>query len=392
MSLIVHPFRGVRFSEKRFSLSRVISPPYDVFTPALERTLRRFKENAVHLELPAGKAVGRYKKSRALWEKWLERGVLVRDEQAAYYVVEQAFSFQGKAHVRMGILAGLGLGAASSRRVLRHERTLSKPKADRTRVLKTMRANTSPIFGIYPDGNGRIRKQIAAAKQKKPISTGRDVQGVSYRVWRLDAPALTGAIARAFLSKKLLIADGHHRFEVARDYWRSSKKKGAEYALAYLVAEEDSGLIVNPTHRVIQDAGRRLEKIVARRCIGEKAASLAALVQRLAQARSPYAFGYYDGVLSAMLPGRGEKGVRSGFGLDWLSRRIFKNVDPQNIGYFHGAADAVRDARAKKAIAFLGRPFSVADIRRAVERAGLMPQKSTYFYPKIGSGLVFRSF
>ncbi len=391
MTLQVRPFRAVRFNEKRFGLRHVLSPPYDVFTPALEKRLRRVPENAIHLELPAGTSAERYRKSRELWEAWLKAGVLVRDEKPAYYAVEQVFRFRGRAYKRTGFLCALGLDAGTAKRVLRHERTLSKPKVDRTRVLKTMRANTSPIFGIYPDSGGRLRRELSAAKRGRILAAGRDLQGVRYRMWRIDDLARIAVMERVLKVKKLLIADGHHRYEVARDYWRRGRALGAGSMLAYLVAEEDAGLIVNPTHRVVLPSEQVLRNL-ERRCEGVRVKGLQPLVGRLAKARSPYAFGLYNGECRLMEPAAGEKGVRSRFGLDWLARRVFRSVDPQDIVYFHEAQEAVREAKKRHALAFLGRPFSVADIRRAVERAGLLPQKSTYFFPKIGSGLAFRSF
>ena len=391
MSLTVEPFCGVRFNEKTLKLGRVVSPPYDVFNAPLERRLRRFRENAVHLELPAGRDAARYKKARALWERWLKSGVLVRDEKPAFYVVEQRFAFRGKRYVRTGVMGALGLDAASARRVLRHERTLSKHKADRTRVLKTMKANTSPIFGIYPDGGGRLRRILSAVKRKKPSASGTDIQGVGLKVWRFDDERAAAEVSAAFRSKSLLIADGHHRFEVARDYWKRFKRPGSSHTLAYLVAQEDSGLIVNPTHRVVRaqaSVARALEAL----CRGKKVSGVAALEHALSKSTSPYAFGLYDGTLRLMTVAPGAPKVASGFGLDWLSRRILKGVDPHDLGYYHGSSEALADAQKSKGWAFIGRPFTVADIRRAVLRAGLLPQKSTYFFPKIGSGLVFRSF
>ncbi|MFH2202444.1 MAG: DUF1015 domain-containing protein [Elusimicrobiota bacterium] len=391
MSLTVRPFCGVRFDEKRFSLGRVLCPPYDVFTPKLTRRLRRVRENAVHLELPAGASSVRYSASRRRWESWLRAGVLRQDRTPAYYVVEQRFRFRGRGRVRTGILCALGLDAGTARRVLRHERTMAKPKVDRTRLLKTLKANTSPIFGICTDPGGRLRRELAAARRRRPLAAGRDVQGVSYRLWRLDDPRKTGRIERIFRTRSVLIADGHHRYEVARDYWRASRADGADGVLAYLVAETDPGLLVSPTQRVARPTAA-VRRALERRCAGRSSAGLAALMRGLARARSPYAFGLYDGAYRLMEPAAGDRGVRSRFGLDWLARRILAAVDPQEIAYFHAAGDAVREAKRRHGLAFMGRPFSVADIRRAVRRAGLLPQKSTYFFPKIASGLAFRSF
>ncbi|MFH1726211.1 MAG: DUF1015 domain-containing protein [Elusimicrobiota bacterium] len=387
--LRVAAFRGVRYDFRRTSLSRALCPPYDVIPEELALRLRRVPGNAIHLELPAGAGERRYRDARRLWERWREKGLLVIDERPAFYAVEQTFRFGGSAYRRAGVLAALGLDEGTARRVLPHERTLSNPKRDRARLLRALGVNTSPIFAIFSDPGRRLRGALDAVRRTRPLAAGRDTGGVAYRLWRVDSPERVERMERAFRSRRLLIADGHHRYEAAREHRRLAGRKGGGHVLAYLVAEEDPGLIVNPTHRVLRDSGE-VRAALARHCASRAAAGLPALTKALARAPSPFAFGLYDGSFRLMLPARGDRGVASRFGTDWMARRLLASVDPQDISYRHQAAEAVREARLRRGLALLVKPFSVPDIRRAVARAGLLPQKSTYFYPKIATGLVFR--
>lgn len=383
--LRVRAFRGVRAASP---LGRFICPPYDVIAPSLAERLRRRGENAIRLELPEGTPATRYRNAAALWRRWLAEGVLAPDPRRAFYLVEQRFRLEGRWRRRVGLLAELGLEPASDRRVLRHEKTLAKPKKDRTKLLAALQVNTSPIFAVYPDKGGAVRRVLEAAARRRPDAAGTDVQGVRYRLWRIDRPEEVAKLERAFRAKKLLIADGHHRHEVARRHWLKTRRPGADALLAYLCAEEDPGLFVSPTHRVVAPSAA-VEKAVGRACRG-RAVAPARLPAALRAAASPYAFGLYNGDCRLMAPALGDKGVRSRFGADWLARRILKSVDAHDIRYFHDEAEAMREARASGWTAFLLKPFSVTDIRKAVEKAGLLPQKSTYFIPKIATGLVFR--
>lgn len=383
MALRVSAFRGVLFDPRQAPLERALCPPYDVIPPRLADRLRRDRVNAIHVELPAGDAA-RYLRAKSTWRGWLREGVLRRDEAPGLYVVEQAFREGGRGRSRVGLLAELGLDRASAARVLPHERTLSKPKKDRTRLLKTLGVNTSPIFAVYHDPGRRLRRLLAAARRRRPDLAGEDPQGVRCRLWRVDSPAATGAFERAFSGKRLLIADGHHRFAVAR---RRARGKGG--ILAYLCAEEDPGLVVYPTHRVVRPSPA-VHSALERHCRRRPAASLRALGSALARAPSPYALGLYDGRYWLLEPAPGDSGVPTGFGTEWVARRLLASVDPHDLRYVHDAPGAVRAAREVRGWALLLKPFTVKDIRRAVERAGLLPQKSTYFIPKVATGLVFR--
>lgn len=389
MPLTARPFRGLRYDFRRTSLSAAICPPYDVIGGPLDARLRKGKANAVHVELPRG--ADPYRDAATLFARWRATGVLVADPAPAYYVVEQSYAVRGRALRRTGVLAALGLDRATAGRVLRHERTLSKHKKDRQKLISAVKANTSPIFGVFADRAGAVSRLLAAAKRAKPLAVGRDSSGLGIRLWRLDAPQAVSALQKSLAGETLLIADGHHRYAVGREYWGARRRPGAARLLAFMVSERDPGLVVLPTHRVVEGTFA-LRRSLAAACRVRPVKDLAALQRALAGERSPYAFGLVDGEYALLTPSRGVRAVKSAFATDWLARRVLNGVDPHDISYFHDIQEAAAESRRTGKMAFLLKDFSVGDIRRAVGRAGLLPQKSTYFYPKIPTGLVFRAF
>lgn len=389
-SLRVRAFPGVRFDPKKVSTRRGLCPPYDVIPEDLARRLRRIPSNTIHIELPGGPAGSRYARARKTWLGWLRRGVVRVDEKPAFYVVEESFRHGGRLRKRCGFLCALGLDSGSARRILPHERTLPKPKKDRARLLRTLKVNASPVFCVYSGRTGTIRRLAREARRGRPLISGGGALKVSYKLWKLDDVPKVSSLERAFGGCRLLIADGHHRYEVCREHRRKTGGRGAGAMLVYLVDESDPGLTVEPTHRVLRPSRETLARI-DRLCVSRRVSGPEALMKALTRARSPYAFGlWHAGGCRLMTPRPKSGGVPSRFGTDWLTRRILKGVDAQDIAYVHGAAAAVSRARRIRGAAFLIKPFPVPEVRKAAARAGLLPQKSTYFYPKISAGLVFR--
>lgn len=388
MSLLL-PFRGVRYDARRVSMGRAVCPPYDVVPAPLAERLRRIPFNAIHLELPSG--IGdRYRGAAGLWRRWSGEGVLKPDAAPSFYVVEQAFSYGGRGYVRTGVLAALDLRRAGPRSVRRHEKTLSKPKAERLRQLSILKVNTSPIFGLFRDSGGAVRRVLGRARAARPDAQGLSPDGARFRLWRVSEPARVAALERALGSKTLLIADGHHRFEVAKEYFRRHPRPEASSMLIYACAEEDPGLLVLPTHRVVSPPEAALARVQAECRLVEKK-GLPELLTALERHPSPYAFGVFEAPRSYRLAvPRSPKASRSGLCVEFLARYVTSGVDPHHLKYTHEAKEAVALAKGLAGAALLVKPASVADIRRAVERIGLLPQKSTYFYPKIATGLVFK--
>ena len=382
----VRPFRGLYFASSRAPLSRVLCPPYDVIGPEQARRLRREALNAVHLELPEGSGARKYRNAARTLRRWIRSGVLVRDEEPAFYVCEERFRFGGRLRRRLGFLAALGVSPSAAKAVLRHERTLAKPKADRLRLLKAVRANTSPVFGIFPDARKTVRRALAFASRSGPLASGTAPAGARYRLWRLSDPRCLAVIRRSLARKSILIADGHHRYEASRRYWESSRSPALETTLAYLCPEEDAGLIVLPTHRI---AGAALAAAARRTCRLRPCRSRPELLRRLERCADPYAFGLCREGHWLAVP-KSRRGCRSGLCVEWLARVLLRGLKPERILYTPDAAKACALAKKLKGAAVFVKPFRVSQIRRAVRAVGLLPPKSTYFYPKIATGLAFK--
>src|SRR5665213_1330586 len=153
----VKPFRGVRFVSA--SLDEALCPPYDVIPAELARSLRRRPRNSVFLELPQGEGAARYSRAKAVWKKWTTDGTLARDARPAFYVVEETYKLDGRLRVRRGFLVALGATPKAAKAIIPHERTLSKPKADRLRMLNALRVNVSPIFGEHAEDRAHVDAQ-----------------------------------------------------------------------------------------------------------------------------------------------------------------------------------------------------------------------------------------
>ncbi len=385
----IRPFRGFRYVPGKVPLSEGLCPPYDVIDEAQAKRLRAVEGNAVHLELPAGEGEEKYKAAAALWSHWRVQGVLAQDAEPSFYVVEERFEHGGKKYRRLGFLAALGVTDEGAKDVVAHERTLAKPKADRLKLLETVRANISPIFGLFSDAKGVVRAELSRAAQGQPAASGRTEGGVEYRVWRLTEDVSASKVRDALKGRKLLIADGHHRFEVSRAYWQQTRDRGAETVLAYLCPDEDEGLVVLPTHRIAEAKG--LLDRAHERCAVVTYGTREEMLEHLARAPNPYAFGLLvDGQYGVAGP-REDDGCRSGLCVEWLGKHLLAGVAPDRIRYTPDAAKADALAHEPGQAAVFVKPFRVQQIREAVDAVGLLPPKSTYFYPKIATGVVFKS-
>jgi uncharacterized protein (DUF1015 family) len=379
----VRPFRGVRYSSS--TLNSALCPPYDVIAPELAAALRRRKGNAVFLELPQGEPPAKYERAAALWRRWTTDGTLARDPKPAFYAIEEKYKLNGKSYTRRGILSALGATPKAAKAIIPHERTLAKPKVDRLKMLDAVGVNISPIFGVYADPSGASRRAIAAGMKGRPDAAGTSHAGVSYKLWVVDEPGLVAEIRKSLAKRAILIADGHHRYSVSRDHHAKTKGPGTDAVLTYLVPDEDKGLVVLPTHRI---AKRSLMKRAQRLAALKKARNLSELLRLVEKSKNPYAFGLIENGFHFGEPPA--YGCKSGLAVEWLGSQLLADIRPDEMAYTPDAALAVKKAKALNGAAVLVKTFSVAQVRRAAQKVGLLPQKSTYFFPKIATGLAFR--
>jgi uncharacterized protein (DUF1015 family) len=333
---VVKPFRAERYDESKAGpLDRLVAPPYDVLSPEQrEEYLARSPYNVVHLTLPddveqAGRDV----------TDWREQGVLTRDDAPAYWLLSQDYvGPDGVSRTRTGLVASLRAEPYENGVVLPHERTHSGPKEGRLLLLRATRTQLEPIFLLY-EGD-----------PLHPPAREPDLQSGGDKLWRVeDAPS--------FDNTELLIADGHHRYETAVAY---AQEGGSPYLMVVLVPTRQEGLTIFPTHR---------------------------MAERVNGARGTPIEEPGDDLPGVVLYRDGKYELLKGDGLDV---EIVERIAPDGVTYTPERAEAVATVdRGDAEAAFLLRPTRIEDVWAVARRGETMPQKSTYFYPKLTSGLLF---
>jgi uncharacterized protein (DUF1015 family) len=365
------PFRALRYDPERAgSLDRVVSPPHDIVTPELhERLLAESPWNAVRLVRPETP-----EEAASDLAAWRAEGILVREERPAVWLLEQSFTGpDGVPRTRRGLVARVRLEPYSSGLILPHERTFERSKSKRLDLLRATRTKLSPVFLLHEG------EAPAPAAGEPALEATFD--GSRSRVWRIDDPAAIEAVL-AGVRGRFVIADGHHRYETALLFHEEDGTEETAYVLAVLVARDDPGLVVYPTHRVAPAAPKlngSLRQTPLSGGVGEGLARLEALP------RDRAAFVVVE-------PGRVLLAEREPTGdpLEDLDTTAVERVARGELAFTAFAEEAeaaVRSGRA--AAAFLVRPPTVEQIEAVVLAGETMPEKSTYFFPKLLSGLLF---
>ena len=352
----VRPFRALRYDEaKAGPLETLVAPPYDVIDDA-ERAkyAARSPYNVVHLTLAESE-----EQAARDFATWRAEGVLLREAADTFWALEQEYvGPDGVARTRRGLVGSLRIEPYENRVVLPHERTHRGPKEGRLRLLRAVRGQLEPIFLLYD----------ADPAYEHP--TGEPVlEAEGARLWRLEDDAL----AEAFATQQLLIADGHHRYETALAFHEEDGSEASAYMLVVLVSTRDPGLMIFPTHRVVE----RLDgDLPSSNGAGDPRQALA-LLERQPRARSA-AVVYTGGSARTVYGDEGELDPQ-------LVERYASQVS--YTAYADEAIAAVDEGRAEAA--FLLRATRIEDVFAVAARGETMPQKSTYFYPKLLSGLLF---
>ena len=354
----VKPFRAVRYGERAGPLETLVAPPYDVISPEQRDEFgARSPYNVVHLTLPDDEAEAAH-----LWADWRAEGVLAEDgETGCWWLSQDYVGPDGVARTREGLVAALRIEPYESRVVLPHERTHRGPKEGRLRLLRETRAQLEPLFFLY-EGSPPARRP-----DRDP-----DLEADGARLWRLPPDE---EIASGFAERQLLIADGHHRYETALAYHEEVGTPESAYVLAVLVSLEDPGLMIFPTHRVFAREPSQL--LATDECLPNAERALAALGE-LPRDRAA-AVVYRAGDAELAVDGEGE-----------LDVRLVDRLGHEGISYTSDWQEAVRAVDSgEAAVAVLMRPTRIEDVFAVAQRGETMPQKSTYFYPKLVSGLLF---
>jgi uncharacterized protein (DUF1015 family) len=416
----VRPFRALRYDPARVDLSRVIVPPYDVVA-AEDRAgfYDRDPHNAIRLELTrdvADEAGTDYHHVRETLETWIEQQVLTRDAEPALYPLRQTFTApDGTRLAREGFFALLHLEDYARRIVRPHERTLAGPKADRLKLLRAARANLSVVFLLYEDREHALAGLLRDAVERGSVGTARDESGAEHRLACLSDRAAIGEIVRFLADRPVVIADGHHRYETALSYRDERRVAGAgsgpdaphEWLLVYLANAFAPGNLLLPIHRLVLKGTLPTDVGLRERLPGWESREVAIadpsevpdlLARHLEPLRDRHAFAADDASGRLRIVSRprsfGELTVRvihrevieGVFGLDEDAVRAGA------IAYPKSALQTARDLRAGRgAVALYLNPLSAEDVFRVTAAGEVLPQKSTFFTPKLPSGLLFRA-
>ena len=401
----IRPFAAIRYRPGDPSfLAQVLAPPYDVISPAYARTLEaRHESNVVRIVLNLAGDPDGYRRAGDTFRAWIERGVLAPDPEPSLYVLEQTFSVGGTRYRRRGLLARLRAEDYAAGSVLPHEHTRKAAREDRFLMLQALRANLSPIFTMVPDSAGDLRTALEDVARADAAAEYRDDTGVEHRLVRVAAEdpiaRLTGLIART----SVFIADGHHRYATALRHRDVVGPEGA-WTLGYFVPVEDPGLVVLPYHRVVVDGPSLAdaEGRLARHSEIRVVEGLDALATAVQSSQAPHAFGLADrsgrGLLVEALPGSagrlpaGTPPCLAALDTYFVHRHVLPDllgVDDAKVRYVHSldeARSSVAEADGPLALVLRATPVAhIIDVARAGES---MPAKSTFFHPKLPSGLV----
>lgn len=437
----IAPFRGILYnSEKTGDFNKVMAPPYDVISPAYQDELyNRHPHNIIRLILGKtlpGDAAGndRYSRAATDFNKWQDQGILIRDEKPAIYYYVQVYKLKdGQRKARKGFIALAKLEEFGKGGIHPHEKTLAGPKADRLKLMQACNANFSCIFSLYSEPKKTANKLLEdCCLSGLPIIDVADDDRVESKVWRVSDQNIIKKVVEMMSDKPLFIADGHHRYETALNYRNMMKdktngytgKEAFNYVMMYFSNMDDEGMTIMPTHRIIHNISKfnssaflvncshffDIEEVKWDSKVEPRARKEFYKKMEERGARLP-SFGLYiNGLDSYFVLALKEKDtmnkvfgnsipdVFKSLDVTVLHALILNNIlgissaaqeNQTNLVYVKGLDDAIEEAKKDgKQMAFLLNPTKIEQVKAVATSGQVMPQKSTYFYPKLLSGLV----
>lgn len=405
---IVEPFKASYYNQDKVGdIKGVVCPPYDVINEEYEKELKASSEyNYTHMTLK-DPSMG-YEDLAKVFDKWFADGAFVTDDKPAFYLLEQTFEIEGNAYTRRGLFGQLQL--TGDHKICAHERTHEGPKEDRMNMLKYMKANLSPNFIIYPKRDGEPTALLLNKyKSEAPIYEVYDGnEKVNYRMWKIDNTEDVESVRSYFVDIDLMIADGHHRTEVATKYFTDYKKDDPKYnyMMSYLSPVDDN-LLVFPTHRVLMrklNIEEVLEKSAELFNV-EEAANIKVMADLVAS-KDVFAFGYAQdskyycftlknpACLDEIFVSEDEKPYKviDSFLLHnmVLAKTLGVTTKEGDLKYTIDPVEAESIATKNEGCVFLMKSTSVEEVMKVSVAGFTMPQKTTYFFPKLLSGLLIR--
>jgi uncharacterized protein (DUF1015 family) len=432
----IQAFRGIRYNlAKVGSLSSVVAPPYDVVDQQLQEHLYGLSPyNFIRLELTRQESGSSdpdaiYQQAAGVYRDWVAQNVLQREPDPAIYVYHQIFEYSGREYTRRGFMSRVRLVRFGEGNIYPHEQTHAKAKDDRLKLTRACQANLSQIFGLYPDQENSIQNLLESHVMTRPALEAVDHLGVKHRLWPVTDQSLIAQVASLVESKPMFVADGHHRYETAcnyRDELAASMggslpaEHPAQYVLSMLMSMDDPGLIVLPTHRLLhgispmssQELVERLSGTFDCEAAGQGPEAAKELWSQIEQLQDQGAFGLYTAQDSRWTLVTANQATHSKMqtlasthseqwrslgvsmlhgliidellGLRGHPKPTYVHLVDEVVDGLHGRLEGALDYQ----LAALVMPASVEDVRRISLNGERMPAKSTYFYPKLLSGLV----
>ena len=348
------PFSAVRYNRK--NISDLICPPYDIISPSGKTGyLKKNPYNAVRIELPED-----YLSVRKNFDLWLSKKILIKDLAPSFYIYEQSFRFKEKKYVRSGFFAVLET-EKFGKNIFPHEQTHKKPKLDRLNLLKTTDINTSPIFCLFSDRKEIFKKIVLKIKNKSPLAFAY-LPNCKEKMWSIDDKKTIKTLENLLKNNKILIADGHHRYETFFDFTKGG------YIMTFLCPFESKGLLILPTHRLIKNWTKKDTKKIKRFfCCGKEWNYRFYLGGRFYNIKVPEKY----------------KGVS----YEFLHSVILKD---KKIEYTENENYALRSVdKGDFPACVILKSLSVDILKSVIKKRKILPPKSTYFYPKVSTGFVF---
>jgi uncharacterized protein (DUF1015 family) len=411
----IKPFKAIRYTEKAGNPANLITQPYDKIDSALQREYyEKSAYNYCRLILP--RENNKYEAAQQRIHEWLNEGILCKDEEPAIFVSRQSFRLNGKTCTRTGLIAALRLYPYSESVVFPHEVTYSEPKTDRLNMLRAVQKDLEPVFLIYSDPENVTVDFFGEVTETKPIVEVDDSFGVKHAVWRVTDLQSLKLVQQAMEDKKLVITDGHHRYESAVAYRDEMRKKGSwtedsafNFHMCYMVPVQDEGLVILPTHRLLRECELTngvLQTLSDLFTVSEIAPTVEALEGFLKIHGEEHAFCVYDGSKAYSLLLKDEEKAselvnascpKEACLLDVVILRdvIFKHIMKlgelkmdENILYAESTRNALKKVDSGQAkLAFLVNPINAETVWQIAQKNWRLPEKSTDFYPKPVSGL-----
>ncbi len=411
----VEPLHTVRYEPAAVgSLEAVLSPPYDVIDPPLRAELAaRSPFNVVEIDLPQADGRDPYQHAEETFEHWRQQGILIREREPAVWALEQSFTTpDGEQRTRRGIFARVRVEDYGPGRIRPHERTHPGPKEDRLRLTRATRANLSPVFSLFSDPDGATQAIVEGLASGEPWARAKDDEGTENTLWRIADPSAIGALTDAMGTAELLIADGHHRYETARVYAEEVGGEGPHrYGLMLLCSLADPGLAILPTHRLLTGLKDHTVKQQAIREVLTDHFEVEQADDPTPPPSGPVSFGYMDSfhrqpyrvtlkdpaAVARALPDKPEayRGLDTVV-LEALVLQGALGMSEDDIAHLRGLGYSKSLQEAREQVesgavdaAFFLRATPVEQVQAVAAEGESMPPKSTFFFPKVPTGLVF---